>query len=324
MAKYRWLKGLMIGIVVMGTFFISSCSPSLSLNPKYTYTDFEITLGDKIDSDPAEYVDFSQLSKQSAEFVHKNIEIQLDDKVILKPTAPDTGNHTLTINYCGNQYRKYNITVADREAPVFTKKENIYTFVGLSIEDKLDGMFKAKDNSGSVKIKIDSDNINTFKTGKYSVKAIATDPSGNTAEAIAFVIVEAPDYGAYGTYVYISIPNQTLTYFVDGLAVLHCPIVTGDPWAGYSTPTGIFTLLYKSTNITLKGLESDGSKYEAFVSYWMSFIGDSYGMHDATWRSSFGGSIYQGDGSHGCINMPYESAQSLYQMIAPGTPIIIY
>jgi lipoprotein-anchoring transpeptidase ErfK/SrfK len=56
----------------------------------------------------------------------------------------------------------------------------------------------------------------------------------------------------------------------------------------------------------------------------MAFIGSSYGMHDATWRTNFGGNIYQSGGSHGCVNMPYESAARLYEIIEPGTPVLIY
>ena len=56
----------------------------------------------------------------------------------------------------------------------------------------------------------------------------------------------------------------------------------------------------------------------------MAFIGSSYGLHDATWRSNFGGDIYQTSGSHGCVNMPYESAKELYGLIDAGTLVLIY
>ena len=48
-------------------------------------------------------------------------------------------------------------------------------------------------------------------------------------------------------------------------------------------------------------------------------IAGEIGMHDASWRSSFGGTIYQGNGSHGCINMPGWAAQSLYYNAPIGT-----
>ena len=48
------------------------------------------------------------------------------------------------------------------------------------------------------------------------------------------------------------------------------------------------------------------------------------GIHDASWRGSFGGSIYKTDGSHGCVNAPEYLAKKIYENIEPGTPIICY
>ncbi len=39
-----------------------------------------------------------------------------------------------------------------------------------------------------------------------------------------------------------------------------------------------------------------GADYASPVSFWMPFNG-GVGFHDATWRSSFGGTIYQYNGS---------------------------
>lgn len=48
------------------------------------------------------------------------------------------------------------------------------------------------------------------------------------------------------------------------------------------------------------------------------------GLHDATWRNSFGGSIYKNNGSHGCINLPYNVASKIYNSIKVGDPIVCY
>ena len=48
------------------------------------------------------------------------------------------------------------------------------------------------------------------------------------------------------------------------------------------------------------------------------------GLHDATWRGSFGGEIYRNSGSHGCINMPYEKAKELYEKVDAGTVVHVY
>ena len=67
-----------------------------------------------------------------------------------------------------------------------------------------------------------------------------------------------------------------------------------------------------------------GEGYATPVEYWMPFYG-GVGIHDAdSWRSSYGGDIYQYSGSHGCINTPTANAAIIYQNIEPGTPIICY
>ena len=86
------------------------------------------------------------------------------------------------------------------------------------------------------------------------------------------------------------------------------------------TPTGDFKVLSKARNVTLKGKD-----YESFVSYWIAFKGNSYGLHDASWQSAFGGNRYKtGHGSHGCINLPEDQAALIYNTIDGGYPIIIY
>lgn len=55
----------------------------------------------------------------------------------------------------------------------------------------------------------------------------------------------------------------------------------------------------------------------------MPFAGN-VGIHDATWRTEFGGNMYQWDGSHGCINVPYDKAAAIYANIEVGMPVVVY
>ena len=87
---------------------------------------------------------------------------------------------------------------------------------------------------------------------------------------------------------------------------------------GCVTPAGIFGLTYKTTNAVLRGAD-----YETPVNYWMPFYGN-FGMHDATWRSSFGGDIFLTNGSHGCLNLPLDAAAVIYGYVSEGSPIICY
>ena len=63
--------------------------------------------------------------------------------------------------------------------------------------------------------------------------------------------------------------------------------------------------------------------WDVTVSYWISFIGGTYGFHDASWRSYFGDYIYTYDGSHGCVNLPTWAAETLYNNVDEGTPVFI-
>ena len=64
-----------------------------------------------------------------------------------------------------------------------------------------------------------------------------------------------------------------------------------------------------------------GEDYATPVKYWMPFNG-GIGLHDADWRSKFGGTIYQTNGSHGCINLPPKVAAQVYENAYKGIPII--
>ena len=124
------------------------------------------------------------------------------------------------------------------------------------------------------------------------------------------------DYG--DTYVEVDLTNQKVYMYVDGKQIVHTDCVTGNVSKGWTTPPGIFPLTYKKSPDTL-----DGPGYSTFVNFWMPFNG-GIGLHDATWRSSFGGNIYKTNGSHGCINLPYSAAKTIYENAFNYMPIICY
>ena len=132
-----------------------------------------------------------------------------------------------------------------------------------------------------------------------------------------------PDYYNINTYVELDLTRQRVWMYVDGKQIVNTPCVTGNVAGGYSTPAGIYYLTYKTTDTYLEGYNGDGSKYRSHVNFWMPFNG-GIGFHDAAWRSSFGGNIYMTNGSHGCVNLPYSAAQTLYQNINTSIPIILY
>ena len=101
--------------------------------------------------------------------------------------------------------------------------------------------------------------------------------------------------------------------------------VSGDTTTGHGTPTGVFGIMFMLRDTTLRGvMQSNGKyEYETKVGYWMPFY-DGCGFHDAWWRTAFGGTIYQGDGSHGCVNLPVSGAETLYQYCEDKMPVVVY
>lgn len=127
------------------------------------------------------------------------------------------------------------------------------------------------------------------------------------------------------TYVEVDLANQHLYFVKDGKCVLDSPVVSGGLQRRAATPAGFYYIFYKSSPAVLRGpRRADGSyEYESHVTYWMPF-NKGIGLHDATWRGSFGGNIYRYNGSHGCVNMPYAKAKALYPEVEVGTPVIVY
>lgn len=130
----------------------------------------------------------------------------------------------------------------------------------------------------------------------------------------------------WGAYVDVDISDQTARYYDANGNLLHtCGVVTGKPVQGRNTPTGVYFLNNKESPSTLVGYKANGEKdYETKVTYWMPFVGNSVGLHDAPWQSSFGGSRYQTNGSHGCVNLSTSDAQWFYQNLSKGVCIITH
>lgn len=158
-------------------------------------------------------------------------------------------------------------------------------------------------------------------TGAEKSALIEIIKSGQTTEREPVYFQTAATHGNVdigNTYVEIDLSAQHLWYYHDGAVVVSTDFVSGDPTKGYATPTGVYSITYKERNATLKG-----EGYSSPVNFWMPFNG-GVGLHDASWRSSFGGGIYNGGGSHGCINLPYSAAQTIFGSISKGDPVIVY
>lgn len=120
------------------------------------------------------------------------------------------------------------------------------------------------------------------------------------------------------TYIEVDMTEQMLYYYEKGELVIETPVVTGNTSLKRGTPSGTNFVYNKQRNRVLRGED-----YASPVKYWLPVKG-AIGIHDASWRSKYGGEIYKTNGSHGCINTPLEEVSKLYDMVEIGTPCVMF
>ena len=145
----------------------------------------------------------------------------------------------------------------------------------------------------------------------------------NPEDGITVELLEAsPEFEeGYGLdYVDVSIENQHVRVFENARLIMETDCVTGTPNKARMTHPGVFHIYAMQRNRILRGRER---LYESFVNYWMPFD-EGIGLHDATWRGSFGGNIYKSSGSHGCVNLPLSFAKELYSHVYVGETVYVH
>ena len=131
-------------------------------------------------------------------------------------------------------------------------------------------------------------------------------------------------------YIDVDLTEQHVRMYDDsGALIWESDCVSGDSSKGHDTPTGVNQINdnKRSGNVRLSGLDYNGDgqpDYVSYVEYWMPFVQNLVALHDADWRYSFGGTIYQRDGSHGCVNLPVDKAAELYDLCQVGDVVVVH
>ena len=194
---------------------------------------------------------------------------------------------------------------------IVIKKDAPFFDEGYLATDNYDG-----DLTDKVKV---SGSVNTAVMGTYKITYRVSDSFGNSSVKTRTVQVGTQAERDEANYIMISISKQKLWYYKNGKLKLTSNVVTGtkNTW---DTITGRFRIRNKANGTYLTGPD-----YKTWVNYWMLIdYGTQIGLHDAVWRGSFGGSIYKYNGSHGCVNLPYSVAKSIFYSAPVGTLVLIY
>lgn len=188
--------------------------------------------------------------------------------------------------------------------------------------------------------------LNQEETAEALYKALTSGKS-QEVEAVfnnkGYTLQGENDIG--NTYIEVNLSEQHVIAYKDGKKIAEGDCVSGNESAGHGTCIGLYAIQGKQSPAVLRGEKKPVTKtvtkkkkgkkvkvkettmeyeYESPVTFWMPFNG-GIGLHDATaWRSQYGGSIYYYSGSHGCVNLPYDLAETLYNNFEVGDPVIVY
>ena len=164
-----------------------------------------------------------------------------------------------------------------------------------------------------------AEQIKKFITEGQSVNLVLTDGS---TESNNWWLRVAADYETPqkrgDCYAEVSISQQCMWLHKKGKIILTSPVVTGNPNLGCDTPIGAFVVQNKEQDAVLYGAD-----YMTTVKYWIGFT-YAIGFHDADWQDGFGGNFYLENGSHGCVNMPDDAVEKLYQLAYVNMPVYVY
>ena len=260
---------------------------------------------------PEVYADDDALNEKANalnQVLGANVTLEMGDQSVqINPEM--TAETFLSLDMDGNYYvddskvSSYIVKLADKTDTV-GRKRTFHTSLGTTVE--LEG--------GDYGWTLDADS-----TAQELEEALKEKKKG-TLEPVYFTTGLCRDKNDIGTtYVEIDLTNQHMWFYKNGSLVVDTPVVTGNPQKNNETPSGgVWSLKGKYRNATLKG-----EGYATPVDYWLPFNG-GVGIHDLQKRYYFGGSVYNGAGSHGCINTPLAAVKLIYNGIGDGTPVVVY
>ena len=122
-------------------------------------------------------------------------------------------------------------------------------------------------------------------------------------------------------FIEISLDEQHLWLVKDGKTVLDSDVVTGLPTGGRGTVPGVWTVTEKAPEkeIGVIGTQNNGVSVQKCIGF-----NGRQGIHSAPWMENFGVDVPAGSRTSGCVAIPEETAEALYELVENGTPVAVY
>lgn len=263
---------------------------------------------------PETLAQLALVSRDARQFSEHSLE-QAEKKIVLQ----DIESLQHEIRFVGSFYR-----VNDEEKLSFEENTFQKLFDGSFSEEH-----KEKETANILREKLEtvSNLLEPYRMESQELRKIAQEKRASVVaqetEKWPDGVPKSPIPDVY-QLIYVSLSEQRMYAYEDGELILSTYITSGKQ--NFETIRGTFKVYTKQRGKLMKSPFPD-IEYELWVDYWLGFSG-AYGIHDSCnsrdcWRTKFGGSNYVWNGSHGCVNTPYNSVKFIYNWARIGTTVYV-
>jgi lipoprotein-anchoring transpeptidase ErfK/SrfK len=123
--------------------------------------------------------------------------------------------------------------------------------------------------------------------------------------------------GSNGKSIVVDLSDQWLYAMEGDTVIFDAPVSTGRD--GFNTPVGRYAIYHKTPLQTMRGCAGGECWSVPNVPNAMYIVG-GVALHGAYWHNQFGSGVRR---SHGCVNLPLDSAAWLYKWAPLGTPVSV-
>ena len=134
--------------------------------------------------------------------------------------------------------------------------------------------------------------------------------------AVATLVAPAIGSAKAQKAIVVSISQQMLWAYKGEKIVMSSYVSTGK--TGFDTPIGSYSVLTKLSSQTMAGVIGGEYYNVPDVPSVLYFTNRGHALHGTYWHNSFGAPM-----SHGCVNLPLDSAAWLYDWAPIGTRVLI-
>ncbi len=164
------------------------------------------------------------------------------------------------------------------------------------------------------------DVVNKDQTAANVAKNLLAGKGMNVDLPVQYAAAQTIEATGYPKWIVVDITSKRMYAYENTTLVRTFLVSAGAP--ATPTPTGRFAIYAKYVSQDMSGSNADGSRYFQPAVPWVNYFSGGDAIHGNYWRpSSWFGNI---NSSHGCVGVPVDDGQWIYDWAPIGTPVIVH